>query len=202
MLTERDVEIIRFINNFGFCEMGQIEKRFLLKKPRNYEIMRRLVRHGFINHKRIYFGRHGVYYASAKGAKYTNLPPIDRISQGQYDHQIFIIKVYLKLRQQYPDAHWISERQLKHDKFYDGVGKRGHVSDGILLSPDDKQIAIEVEMSVKGKNRMEKILKGYGAQFNIKEVWYFCLPNVASMLSVVAVKMPFIKIFDLEKFLA
>jgi hypothetical protein len=201
-LTERDVEIIRFINNFGFCEMGQIEKRFSLKKPRNYEVMRRLIRNGFVNHKRIYYGSHGVYFVSTKGAKYTDLPPLDRISQGQYDHQITIIKVYLKLMQQYPYASWISERKLKHDKFFDGVGKRGHLSDGVLLFPDGKQIAVEIEMSVKGKNRIEQIIKGYVKQLSIKEVWYYCLPHVFSIWMAATVKIPFIKIFNLEEFLS
>jgi hypothetical protein len=201
-LTERDIDIICFINEFGFCEMVQIEKRFFLNKPRNYEIMRRLVGNGFVRHERIFFGRHGIYYVRPKGAKYTNLPSLDRIYNGQYDHQISIIEVYLKLRKQYPDAHWISERKLKHDKFYDGVGKSGHVSDGLLIFPDDRQIAIEVEMSVKGKNRIEKIFKGYGKQFTIKEVWYYCLPSVIPVLTAAATKMPFIKIFNLEDFLA
>ena len=173
-LTKRDIEIIKFINEFGYCEMPQIIKRFGLKKTWMYELMQRLVEAGFVNHRRILHGQHGVYFVTSKGAKLTDLPPIERIPLGQYEHQNSNLNVYMKLRNQYPDAHWISERRLKHDKFFDGLGKVGHISDGILMFPDGKQIAIEVELSTKGKNRIEKILKGYGVQLAIKEVWYYC----------------------------
>jgi hypothetical protein len=82
------------------------------------------------------------------------------------------------------------------------VGKKGHISDGILMLPQGKQIAIEVEMSVKGKNRLQKILRGYVSQLCIQEVWYYCLPNVIPVLTAASLKMPFIKIFNLKEFLS
>lgn len=45
-LTERDLTILHFINDFGFCEMPQIEARFGLTKPRNYQIMEILITAG------------------------------------------------------------------------------------------------------------------------------------------------------------
>jgi hypothetical protein len=57
-------------------------------------------------------------------------------------------------------------------------------------------------MSIKGKNRINKILKGYSAQFEIKEICYYCLPSVIPMLKAAASDMPFIKIFNLGEFLA
>jgi predicted transcriptional regulator len=201
-LTKRDVDILQFVNEFGFCDMPQIRKRFGLKRAWMYEVMKKLVDAGLLHHQYILHGRHGVYSVTTKGAAYSDLSTIDRVSIGQYEHQISIIKVYIKLHQQYPDAHWISERRLKHEKFHDGVGKTGHVSDGILVFPDRKRIAVEVEMSVKGKNRIEKILREYGADFSIKEVWYYCSKNVITAVNSVAIQMPFVKIFSLEEFLA
>jgi predicted DNA-binding transcriptional regulator AlpA len=43
-LTERDVEIMRFINEFGFCELPQLAKKCGLEKTWMYEIMGRLVK--------------------------------------------------------------------------------------------------------------------------------------------------------------
>ncbi|MDR3491005.1 MAG: MarR family winged helix-turn-helix transcriptional regulator [Gammaproteobacteria bacterium] len=200
-LTERDIEIIKFINEFGFCELDQLGKRFALKRSWMYEIMKKLVDAGLVHHKHILNSRHGIYLASRKGAEYTDLPPIDRITVGQYEHNISIIKVYIKLRQLYPDAFWISERRLKQDKFYDGVGKVGHISDGILLFPDEKRVAIEVEMSVKGKHRIEKILRELGSDFSIKEVWYFCSKHVIKAVTSSASGMQFVKVLSLEEFL-
>ena len=196
----RDIEVLKFINEFGFCDMPQLMARFGLKKTWMYEIMQRLVMVKLVDHTRILFG-HGVFTLTSKGAHYTDLPPIDRIPKGQYDHHMMIVNVYIKLRWLYPEANWISERKLKRDKFFDGLGKRGHISDGILDFPDGKQIAVEVEMSVKGKNRIEKILKMYRAQLVIKEVWYFCSPEVINTLKALSAKMSFVKIINLGEFL-
>ncbi|HEY8658005.1 MAG TPA: MarR family winged helix-turn-helix transcriptional regulator [Hanamia sp.] len=200
-LTGRNIEILKFINEFGFCEIGQVRKRFVLKKTWMYEIMKKLVDAGLVHHKRVLNSRHGIYLVSRKGAEYTDLPSVDRITVGEYEHNISIIKVYIKLRKLYPEAFWISERRLKHDKFYDGVGKKGHISDGVLLFPDGRRIAIEVEMSVKGKYRIEKILREHGSDFSIKEVWYYCSKRVMTPVTSVAAGMSFVKIFSLEEFL-
>ena len=201
-ITERDIEILEFINDFGFCGMPEIEKRFSIKRPLGYRLLRRLVREGYVSHKRLFYSGYGLYYLTGKGAHCTDLPPIERIAVGYYDHQVSLIHVYLGLRQRHPDATWTSERRLKHDKFYDGVGKHGHVADGILTLADGRKIAIEVELSVKGKNRVERILKNYGAQFSFSEVWYFCSPAVMKVLTPLVEKMSFIKIYSLSEFLS
>lgn len=54
LLTDRDREIMRFINQFGFCEMKQIEKMFCLRKPRNYKVMQRLVKAELVNMKEFF----------------------------------------------------------------------------------------------------------------------------------------------------
>lgn len=201
-VTERDIEIIRFINEFGFCEIEHIGKQFCLSKAYGYEVMRRLKKNRLVCHSRIFHNRPGVFTVTAKGADYTNLPPIKKISIGQYEHQICIINVNQRLRHLYPNLRWVSERQLKHDKFYNGIGKRGHISDGILIAADGNQIAIEVELSVKGKNRVEKIIKGYAGEFDIKEVWYFGTPTVIYMLKSLTIKMPFVIIHNIDEFLS
>jgi hypothetical protein len=86
------------------------------------------------------------------------------------------------------------------------VGKRGHLPDGILLMDDkdgkEQKIAIEAELRLKGKARIEKILKWYTTQFDFSEVWYFCPQGVAdSLRSVVGEAMPFVKIRSLREIL-
>lgn len=201
-LTERDLEILHFINQFGFCEMPHLDKRFAMRKPRNYQVINRLVKAGLMKHERVFYGRHGIYRLSPKGAKLTTLPPLARIPLANYTHDITLIEVYLQLCQHHPEAQWISERQLMQDKHADGVGKRGHLPDGILMFPDGKQIAIEVELTLKGRQRLESILKGYSAAFAFKEVWYYCPEGVAAFIGAMAAKLPFIRIFNLKTFLA
>ena len=198
-ITERDISILQFINDFGFCEMPHIDKRFNLKKPRNYQIINRLIDAGLVKHERIFFGRHGIFRLSNAGAKYTKLPPLFRLALANYSHDMALIEVHLKLRKQYPEAEWMSERQLKRDKFFDGIGKWGHLPDGMLFFPDGKHVAIEVELTLKGTHRTQRILKEYSAQFSVKEVWYYCADNILQSMRKLGEKMPFIHFFNLKE---
>jgi hypothetical protein len=205
-LTERDVRILHFINDFGFCEMPQLENMFSLTKRRSYQIIQRLIAAGLVKHERVFHGRHGIYRLSKKGASHTDLPALSRISLAHYNHSLAVLDVYLHLRTQHPDAHWLSERHLTHEKYFDGVGKRGHLPDGILLLPDagkkEQKIAIEVELRTKAKARIESILKWYTTQFDFTEIWYYCPQGVAdSLRTVVGNTMSFVKIRSLREIL-
>lgn len=200
-LTSRDIEILQFINAFGFCEMPQINQRFSLRKPRNYQVINKLVRHNLLQHERIFYKRHGIFRLTQAGARFTTLPPLHRVHLANYQHDISLLNLYLKVRASYPDTSWISERKLKHDKYKLGVGQHGHVPDGMLVFPDGKQVAIEVELSWKSKHRLDAILKNYATQFSIQAVWYFCRQSMLSRLQETAKAMPFVKIHSLKEFL-
>src|SRR5579862_1894816 len=140
-LTKRDLEILNFINQFGFCEMPHLDRRFGLNKPFNYKLMGRLIRRGLVKHKRVFYDRHGVYWLSRDGASHTPLPPIKKIPVGIYRHEVLLIELYFELTKRYPEAKWIGERELIWDKFSEGVGQKGHVADGMLIFPDGKKVA-------------------------------------------------------------
>lgn len=199
-LTQRDREILKFINQFGFCEMPQIEKRFGLKKPRSYKVIKRLVRECFVIHERIFHHRHGIYRLSKSGAELTDLPAIDKVSVANYHHQLMVIEVCMQLAKKYPEAIWMSERELVREnfkKFKMERGQRGHMPDGVMLFPDGKQIAIEVELTMKGSWRLEKILEHYLRSWDYKEVWYFCAADILRKMSKVIGGKTYIKCFGL-----
>src|SRR5665213_3322824 len=126
-MTKRDVDILSFINEFWFCEITQIERKFELKKPRCYQIMQRLVKEKLVIHERVFHGRNGIYHLSKLGANFTDLPAMTSVPVAVYDHQLVIIDIYFKLTHLYPKAEWISERRLKRDMFAKGIGRFGHI---------------------------------------------------------------------------
>ena len=200
-LTKRDLEILQFINACGYCNVLQLGKRFSMKWWIVYRRMSRLINAGFAVHRRIYFEGKGVYYLTSHGAGYTDLPPIDGISKGGYDHQILLIDLVLKLQDIHPEVAWISERHLKQQQFFYGVGKLGHVADGLLVFPDNRKVAIELELTQKSRLRLEKILRGYGAKIEIDEVWYFCSDNLISAVSDLSKNKTYIKVFSHKEFI-
>lgn len=197
-MTERDVQILKFINEFGFCEIKQIENKFKIKKVRGYQIMKRLVDAGLVTHEMVFYGAHGVFYLTKEGAECTDLPPIKNIPKDNYEHQLAVIDIYFKLKEQHPEAEWIGERRIKRDKYMKGLGKTGHVADGMLIFPDGKEIAIEVELTMKSKRRLTDILKNYSGCFAIREVWYYCAPDIITRITKLAEDMSFIKIHSLS----
>ena len=75
--------------------------------------------------------------------------------------------------------------------------KKLHLPDGILVFPDLKQIAIEVELTMKSKKRLEDILWGYQFHKQINEAWYYCSPDDAIKVTKIAENMEWIKIYVL-----
>ncbi len=199
-LTDRDKAILCFINECGFCVMPQIQREFNLKFPRSYQVMKRLIEAGYVLHKEIFKHQHGIYHLTKKGAAQTSLPPVLQISLGGYQHQLLITDIRQHLCFKHSNTKWISERYLKQQKFYYGIGKAGHIADGILVF-SDKKVAIEVELSMKGKRRIEKILSAYGGQLDITEAWYFCADHLISPMTALVKKKSYIKIHSIKEYI-
>ncbi|OGT41397.1 MAG: hypothetical protein A3F13_05330 [Gammaproteobacteria bacterium RIFCSPHIGHO2_12_FULL_40_19] len=200
-LTKRDKEILCFINEAGICVMPQIQQEFNIKFPRSYQIMKRLIVSGYVVHEQIFKHKHGIYYLTRKGAANTSLPPLSTISLGGYKHQLLITEVRQKLLAKHQNTQWIGERYLKHQKFYHGIGKAGHISDGILVFPNNDKVAIEIELSLKGKHRLQSIFDSYYSQLDIKEAWYFCSNHLIRTMTDLSQNKPYIKIYSLEEYL-
>ena len=118
-----------------------------------------------------------------------------------YEHQLTVINVFLKVSKSHPDATWITERRLARENYVKRIGKKEHLPDAVLVLPDGSQIAIEVEISLKARKRLDEILTDYALQSIFKEVWYFCSQHVQPVLRELSDGIPCIKIHPLEKML-
>ena len=197
-ITLRDIDILNFINDFGYCNINHISKRFGFNYPRNYEVMRKLIKEGTVIHEFILKYQHGIYRLTNQGAKLTDFPPIKTVNLAHYHHHLIATDLVISLWQKYPDASLFTERQLKRDQLEGGKRRPGHLPDAVLQMPDGKNIAIEVELTPKWKKRFEKIIKGYAASFYYKEVWYFCPTQLMARLKILIGNMDFIKLYDLK----
>jgi predicted transcriptional regulator len=201
-MTQRDVAILKFINEFGFCEIRHIAKQFGMTQSNCYALMKRLSTAKLVTLNRIYHQKHGVYIVTKKGAKYTELSHVRRIAEHIYGHHLLVIDIFQKILRIHPHATWISERWLLKEKYAKGFGKRGHIADGLVSLPDQaKPIAVEIELTRKGDNRVKRILNGYITNAEIGDVWYFCSDKTMEFIKSRTVKMPFVKLFDIEEFL-
>ena len=87
------------------------------------------------------------------------------------------------------------DRRIRHDEGLSGVGQLGHIPDGYLQIGEDKPIAIELELSVKSRARINSIINDYGGNLSVKEVWYYTdSQDVARAISKAADGYSFIKV--------
>lgn len=174
LVTRRDVDILNWINGVGFVNIDQITERYKISRETAYARLRKLVARNYLLHERLLQNKPGHYRVTKEGAEFNplGLKPIRHISLGKYQHTKIIVDLSLKLAEKY-QAQFITERELRLDMACDGVGFRGHLCDGVL-NFYGKRIAIEVELTTKGRDRLRKIIKHYCTDFSFDEVWYFC----------------------------
>lgn len=202
MLSENMIEILRLLNEFGFCDIRHIVKRFDISKTVAYESIQILIKYGLVMNARVIQNNPRAYYLTSKGIDLLklDLPLVRRIPLNVFQHQLTVIDVYIKLRAIHPEAIWISERRLIRDKHISEFKNNDHLPDGALIFPQGYKCAIEVEKSLKARNRLEEILIGYGLQKTYREVWYFCSSGIITTVHEIANNMPYIKIYNLSEF--
>jgi len=171
-LTERDLQLIRWINGHRATTAEQVAKKFGLSIPVAKRRLYGLKSLGCLVYEKVFNGKPGIYMAASMGIDAANDQlPAAKFLLGSYEHDLQLVDLAVMLEQK-TGAEWKTDRQIRHEKGLKGVGTPGHIPDGVLSFPDGARIAIELELSPKGAGKTEKILKEYaGSRF--QEVWYF-----------------------------
>jgi hypothetical protein len=205
VITERDREILRLINRFGYLTAAQVAKLMGMSKRMTYLRLQRMVQKRYLNHRRVLFGQAGIYRCSARGleeieaelgrfpARLQTLP-----------HNLAVADVAAALLERYPGSEWITERELRREagqKF--GVGANVHVPDGVLVLANREKIAVEYENTTKAKATLNKILRDYLRKSEYYEVWFICrTARQAERYKKLTRGYDFVKVFCSEDVLA
>jgi len=207
LVTERDLEIIRYIDSFGYVAAEQIFNRFKISQKRGYRRLHLLVAEGYLQHKRIFIGRPGIYRGGSQGLalicddpERPHRPATIRVAT--IEHDLMLVDLASALVQKYGGT-WKTERQIWRERGFTAVEAKMHVPDGILTLPagdgdgqKNQKIAVELELTAKSGQRLEKIIRGYARAAEYTEVWYF-VKNLAlaEKIREIAQRMTFIKIY-------
>ena len=193
-LTERDLEIIRWINSHRAATVEQVARKLGLSVFTVKKRLSELKSCDYLVYEKLFHEKPGVYRAGAKGAAVTgDSLPVARLTLGSYEHDLQLVDLAVSLEQK-TGVQWQTDRQLRHEKGLKGVGAPGHIPDGILIFPGGDRVAVELELSPKGAGRLEKILRDY-ARRRYKEVWYFVSSDyLAARIQTAA--LPLIKVFS------
>jgi hypothetical protein len=89
-----------------------------------------------------------------------------------------VTEVRLLLEQRLHLGSWVCERSLAKT-FLAGSHARLHLPDG-LLEAGRERIAVEVELTLKSRVRLDALLEQLGQNYD--QVWYFAAPSLAPTL--------------------
>ena len=190
-LTERDLRVLSFMAEHRLVLETHIQKLLGTSADATRTRLRALARAGYVTHRRVFDAEPAVCQIRRSGlaAISSRLQP-PQLKLGCYAHDVGAGWLCLAAREGTFGLmrEVIAERELRsHDGRVDrdaepygvrlgGVGPHGrerlHYPDLLLITPEGRRIAVELELSSKGTRRREHILGGYGADGRIDAVLY------------------------------
>jgi hypothetical protein len=190
-LTERDLRLLSFLAEHRLALETHVAQLLGASPGQARARLRTLARGGFVSYGGVLDGEPAAcrITRSGLGAVGSRLPA-PRPNLACYHHDVGAAWLWLAAHRGGfgPIREVISERVLRsHDLSVDredepfgvrlgGVGPRGrerlHYPDLLLITPRGRRIAIELELTLKGRTRRESILGGYAADRRIDAVLY------------------------------
>ncbi len=192
----RDREILNWVNGLGFASVAQISGFMRVVETTAYIRTRKLVEAGYLMRERILHGQARTHRVTKKGVAASGdaLAPLPCVPLATYRHDAMLVDLALKLERE-TGGHFTPERRIRHDEGLSGAGTAGHIPDGYLYIEEGKPIAIELELSLKSRRRIEHIINRYAGNLAIEEVWYFTdRQDVARAIEKAAERFEFIKV--------
>lgn len=194
MLTARDREIARWIGRHGVVRPEHVMMRLSIGRTAAYRRIHELIGCGLVRRYRVLYNDGGLLTATVDGLRWAGLhrlsPP--RISLGLVHHMIASAALAADLEPRLGDETLLSDRE--HRAAENATGQpiasailgsardghtRLHRPDFALLSAGGgRVIAMEVELTLKTRTRLERILRGYVRNRNVSGVRYYASPEI------------------------
>jgi len=167
-------------------------------------------------YRRVYHKGPGFVYLTGRGQKAVGPTYRARVpARDSFEHLYWIAEVRMKLEEEMPPLHWISERaiQAKYRQRFEGQ-KLPRIPDGILIVPQqdstEEKIEIEVQISKPSDREVEEVLGDqFWSQGENNPVRYYVSKHARGVVRHVYIRMmqegtamrSRIEIIDLEAWL-
>lgn len=201
MITERDRKILYWINRHGFVLVSQVQKAFEMGKTAAYRRLKEMVDRGLLKHERILADIPGVYWVTREGVELCEslLSAGKKPSPSTMLHDIKVIDISVYMLKQYGDVKWLTAREMKSmqlreaqargENVFSVLGAR--VPDGVL-ERNGQYYAIEVELSLKNRQRLKAIIDDYAKRIVQQEftsvVYFYGKESIAQAIKQEASK--------------
>lgn len=204
--------MVRWIGRARFAQAEQVAARFGMDERNTYRRLRGLVALGLLEHRRVFHARPGVYLATGAwlATAGVRLPPA-RIDIRTYRHDRVATAVSIDLEREFGPAALVTERELRardaaapdRPRYAVRIGaqvtRRGlHFPDLAVEVGTDGPLAIEVELAVKGRSRLDSIVGAYVRGRHIAAVRYFAAPAARAAVERAVTRASAAELFDIR----
>lgn len=184
-VTERDLTLLRWIGDQYAASLPQLSSLMGRSEHAARWLRARWQRAGWVEGHALLVGRPVFVWLTREGGRiagvyYKPWQP----NAGMVAHIEAVNDVRLWLAQRRPEAAWTCERALTPRVAPGAPRDRGHRPDGVLRVDDGRRVAIEVELTLKSRARLEQIAARLLAEFDA--AWYFAAPDVTRALASLA----------------
>ena len=169
----------------GAVEVGHVRRRWRIGRSVGYALVGRLVETGLVERVATLPGDPTLLRASEQGIAYARLGlPAAKVSPGQVDHWLACADVALWAEGRWGEAAVMSERELR---FAEQDPMRpiassvvGELPGGrpmlhrpdLVVTDQDRRMAIEVELTTKAPRRLEQIVRSWRRARHVEKVLY------------------------------
>lgn len=202
MLTQRDMTIAEWIGRQGTVRAEHVMTRFSIGRTATYRRLHELVEFGLVRRHRLLYNDGGLLTATAEGLRCAGLDRLApaRISLALVPHMIASAAFAAELEPRLVDEQLLSDREHRAAEIAAGEpiasaiidaprsGNAGlHRPDFALIKRDRGDVvAVEIELTLKNRTRLERILRGYLRNQNVSVVRYHARREIAEAVERVA----------------
>jgi len=176
--TQRDLELFQFVGEQYAVTLPQLARLIDRSTHTARSLRDRWKRAGWINSGRLAVDLPSFVWLTGRGAVGSPFR-VWQPHHGLAVHIAAVTDVRLLIEHDLGLGRWECERAVAQAIARERGGHRRHLPDGVLRTHNE-QIAIEVELTLKSRDRLEKLVEDLCVDYT--RTWYFAKPPIAETL--------------------
>ena len=183
LITTRDKEILAYLTRYGVSTPDQIWRRFFTSQWACYRRLRKLEGLGLVVRRRTWWQQPNVLTPTSLGTALAqvDLPTVPKLVLARLEHDLALVDLSELILAHNRGASWLTERELRRDAARElqasGFAQKQVMPprspDGMVVLPDSRRFAIELDLTGKTSTVYRRILSAYVAKSGIAGVWWF-----------------------------
>jgi hypothetical protein len=178
--SPRDLDLLRVVGEQYAVTLPQLAQMMDCSSHAARWLRARWERAGWAKGRALLVGEPVFVWLTRRGSSLASVDySVWRPNAGMLAHIAAVTDVRLHVLDRHPDAEWVCERELAATP----GGRQRHRPDGLVVI-DGREVAVEVELTLKRRARIEQIITELVARYG--SVTYFAAPAPRRALTAVA----------------